>query len=134
MEFAGGPELVSELERNMRLDERVLKFITVKLDDRFDPEKEESLKASAASTSDEAEAGPVAASMDAEDWPEEVSEGKPEDDASQAEENRSILARHDRNPIIRHFQKGKESWPSGINDAHSIVARFAVSVSTLNSR
>ena len=86
MEFAGGPELVSELERNMRLDERVLKFITVKLDDRFDPEKEESLKASAASISDEAEAGPVAASVDAEDWPEEVSEGKPEDDASQAEE------------------------------------------------
>jgi small subunit ribosomal protein S6 len=40
MEFAGGPELVAELERNMRLDERVLKFITVKLEDRFDPEKE----------------------------------------------------------------------------------------------
>jgi small subunit ribosomal protein S6 len=41
MEYAGGPELVAELERNMRLDERVLKFITVKLEDRFDPEKEE---------------------------------------------------------------------------------------------
>jgi small subunit ribosomal protein S6 len=42
MEYGGGPELVAELERNMRLDERVLKFITVKLDDRFDPDKEES--------------------------------------------------------------------------------------------
>jgi small subunit ribosomal protein S6 len=42
MEYGGGPELVSELERNMRLDERVLKFITVKLEDRFDPDKEES--------------------------------------------------------------------------------------------
>ncbi|GLI35021.1 30S ribosomal protein S6 [Desulforhabdus amnigena] len=41
MEYAGGPELVAELERNMRLDERVLKFITVKLEDRFDPEKAE---------------------------------------------------------------------------------------------
>jgi small subunit ribosomal protein S6 len=41
MEFGGGPELVAELERNMRLDERVLKFITVKLEDRFDPDKEE---------------------------------------------------------------------------------------------
>ena len=41
MEYCGGPELVAELERNMRLDERVLKFITVKLEDRFDPEKEE---------------------------------------------------------------------------------------------
>ena len=39
-EYAGGPELVAELERNMRLDERVLKFITVKLDDQFDPEKD----------------------------------------------------------------------------------------------
>jgi small subunit ribosomal protein S6 len=41
MEYAGGPEMVAELERNMRLDERFLKFITVKLDDRFDPNKEE---------------------------------------------------------------------------------------------
>ncbi len=41
MEYAGGPELVAELERNMRLDERVIKFITVKLEDRFDPEKAE---------------------------------------------------------------------------------------------
>lgn len=40
MEYAGGPELVAELERNMRLDERVLKFITVKLEDTFDPDKE----------------------------------------------------------------------------------------------
>jgi small subunit ribosomal protein S6 len=45
MEYSGGPELVAELERNMRLDERVLKFITVKLDDRFDPQKEEARKA-----------------------------------------------------------------------------------------
>jgi small subunit ribosomal protein S6 len=41
MEYCGGAALVAELERNMRLDERVLKFITVKLEDRFDPEKEE---------------------------------------------------------------------------------------------
>ncbi len=42
MQYAGGPALVAELERIMRLDERVLKFITVKLDDRFDPAREES--------------------------------------------------------------------------------------------
>ena len=47
MEYAGGPELVAELERNMRLDERVLKFITVLLDERFDPAKEEARKAAA---------------------------------------------------------------------------------------
>lgn len=40
MEYAGNPELIAELERNMRLDERVIKFITVKLEERFDPEKE----------------------------------------------------------------------------------------------
>jgi small subunit ribosomal protein S6 len=45
MEYVGGPELVAELERNMRLDERILKFITVKLEDRFDPEREAARKA-----------------------------------------------------------------------------------------
>lgn len=50
MEYAGGPELVAELERNMRLDERVLKFITVLLDERFDPAKEEARQAAAAAT------------------------------------------------------------------------------------
>lgn len=48
MEYAGGPQLVAELERNMRLDERVLKFITVLLDERFDLAKEEARKAEAA--------------------------------------------------------------------------------------
>lgn len=47
MEYAGDPKLVAELERNMRLDERVLKFITVLLDERFDPIKEEARKAAA---------------------------------------------------------------------------------------
>lgn len=55
MEYAGGPELVAELERNMRLDERVLKFITVKLEDRFDPEKEEARKRAALTVSEEDE-------------------------------------------------------------------------------
>jgi small subunit ribosomal protein S6 len=41
MEFAGGSGLVAELERNMRLDERILKFITVMIQDRYDPQAEE---------------------------------------------------------------------------------------------
>jgi small subunit ribosomal protein S6 len=57
MEYGGGASLVAELERNMRLDERVLKFITVKLEDRFDPEKEkekeEALDGAAAPALDE---------------------------------------------------------------------------------
>jgi small subunit ribosomal protein S6 len=40
MEYAGGAQLVGELERNLRIDERILKFITVMLAERFDPEKE----------------------------------------------------------------------------------------------
>lgn len=56
MEYAGGPELVAELERNMRLDERVLKFITVLLDERYDPAKEEARKAAAPSFGEDEEA------------------------------------------------------------------------------
>jgi small subunit ribosomal protein S6 len=41
MEFASGPQITHELERNLRIDERVLKFITVKLDDRYETGKEE---------------------------------------------------------------------------------------------
>lgn len=40
MEYAGGPGLVAELERNLRIDERILKFITVMLEQRYDREKE----------------------------------------------------------------------------------------------
>lgn len=83
IEYAGGPELVSELERNMRLDERILKFITVKLDDRFDPEKEQALRASSPSASDETEEGSAAAVTASEDLDEEESEIRREDAASE---------------------------------------------------
>jgi small subunit ribosomal protein S6 len=45
IEYAAGPQLVAELERNLRIDERILKFITVLLEERFDPEKERERKA-----------------------------------------------------------------------------------------
>ncbi|MFZ0943745.1 MAG: 30S ribosomal protein S6 [Syntrophobacteraceae bacterium] len=48
MEYSGGPQLVAELERNLRIDERILKFITVMLEERFDPEKERERRAQAA--------------------------------------------------------------------------------------
>jgi len=44
MEFLGGSELPQELERNLKIDERVLRFITVKLDDRYEPGKDESIQ------------------------------------------------------------------------------------------
>jgi small subunit ribosomal protein S6 len=68
MEFAGAAGLVAELERNMRLDERVLKFITVKLADRYDPEAEPAKDPQAAPRfSDEEESyGPAAALIEEE--------------------------------------------------------------------
>jgi small subunit ribosomal protein S6 len=39
MDYLGPAALVSELERNLRLDEIILKYLTVKLADRVDPEK-----------------------------------------------------------------------------------------------
>jgi small subunit ribosomal protein S6 len=38
-DFCGGPHTVNELERNLKLDDRVLKYITVKIDEDVDPEQ-----------------------------------------------------------------------------------------------
>ncbi len=37
MDYIGSSDLVAELERNMRLDDRILKYLTVKLSDKLDP-------------------------------------------------------------------------------------------------
>lgn len=39
MDFCGGGALISEIERNFRIDDRVLKFMTVLLDNDVDPVK-----------------------------------------------------------------------------------------------
>ena len=44
MDYLGPADIVAEVERNLRLDERILAYITVKLADNVDPE---SLKAEA---------------------------------------------------------------------------------------
>ncbi len=74
MEYAGGPTLVSELERNLRIDERILKFITVMLEDRFDPEKERERIALAATVPYSEEEESEHASLD-----DEEDEEMPED-------------------------------------------------------
>ncbi len=38
MEYGAPGDVIQELTRNLRLDERVMKFITVKKDDEFDPQ------------------------------------------------------------------------------------------------
>ena len=44
MDYLGQAEVVSELERNMRLDDRILKYLTVKLADEVDPATVEAAK------------------------------------------------------------------------------------------
>ena len=46
MDYVGSSDLVSEIERTMRLDDRILKYLTVKLADKVDPEsiKEQELE------------------------------------------------------------------------------------------
>ncbi len=73
MEFGAGAQLVAELERNMRLDERVLKFITVKQQDFFDPAKELAPEAEEETAAEEATAAPESGA--AESSPEAQQEG-----------------------------------------------------------
>jgi len=37
LDFCGFPEAVTELERNLKLDDRILKFLTVRIDDDVEP-------------------------------------------------------------------------------------------------
>ncbi len=44
MDYLGQADVVAELERNMRLDDRILKYLTVKLADQVDPDTVEEEK------------------------------------------------------------------------------------------
>ena len=59
MDYCGGPGITAELERDLKLDDRVLKYQTVKLADEVDPEalvhKEEEAKEETAPTEVQAE-------------------------------------------------------------------------------
>ena len=44
MDYLGHADVVVELERNMRLDDRILKYLTVKLADQVDPATVEAAK------------------------------------------------------------------------------------------
>ena len=56
MDYVGSADIVSELERNMRLDDRVLKYLTVKLADQVDPESIEPEKSEPREQAEAAEA------------------------------------------------------------------------------
>jgi small subunit ribosomal protein S6 len=64
LDFAGSPESIAEIERLFKIDDRVLKYLTVKLADSCDPEavkeqlaREESVSASAEAEEEEEETG-----------------------------------------------------------------------------
>jgi len=59
-DYAAIPAAVTEIERILKIDDRILKFMTVKLSDTFDPaalEAEEAEKAAAAAAAHDAEEG-----------------------------------------------------------------------------
>jgi small subunit ribosomal protein S6 len=90
MEFAGGPRLVAELERNLRIDERILKFITVMLEERFDPEKEKERRAAQAAvvpfTEEEESVGVPLGAEDEEEMPEDFEVGGLKDEDEELED------------------------------------------------
>ncbi|MEE9532640.1 MAG: 30S ribosomal protein S6 [Syntrophobacteria bacterium] len=74
MDYVGSADIVSEIERNMRLDDRVLKYLTVKLADQVDPE---SIEPEKSEPPEEAEAAEV---------PEPEAAEAPEPEAAEAPE------------------------------------------------
>jgi small subunit ribosomal protein S6 len=85
MEYSGGSDMVAELERNLRIDERVLKFITVKLEDRFDAEKERERRAAAAAPAHEEQAE-AAKTASAEEGVEQEAAGELKEESAPAAE------------------------------------------------
>jgi small subunit ribosomal protein S6 len=89
MEYAGASALVAELERNMRLDERILKFITVKLEDRFDPEAEPAKEPKAPPVFADDEEGRLAAlALEAQTGEEDRGEAEEFEEADAEEEEK----------------------------------------------
>lgn len=83
MDYVGSADIVSELERNMRLDDRVLKYLTVKLADQVDlesiePEKSEPPEETESVETSEEEAQPPEAEESEEDKSSGVSSSNQE--------------------------------------------------------
>lgn len=83
MDYCGGPGITDELERDLKLDDRILKYQTVKLADDVEPQafvqKEEEAKEGTAATEDQAQ-----------EEEETAQEEKLESDTSDKEVNNGI--------------------------------------------
>ena len=94
MDYVGSADIVSELERNMRLDDRVLKYLTVKLADQVDPdsiepEKSEPQEKAEAAKAPEPEAAEAPEPEAAEASEPEAAEA-PEPEATEAPEPEEV--------------------------------------------
>jgi small subunit ribosomal protein S6 len=88
MDYVGSADIVSELERNMRLDDRVLKYLTVKLADQVDPESIEPAKPEPLEQAEAAEAPEPKAV----ETPEPEAAEAPEPEAAEAPEPEAVEA------------------------------------------
>ena len=105
MDYVGSSDIVSELERNMRLDDRVLKYLTVKLADQVDPESIEPEK------SEPTEQVEVAAApeLEAVATTEPEAAEAPEPEAAEAQEPETAEAPEPEEAESPEVQKSEES-------------------------
>ena len=105
MDYAGSAGIVSELERNMRLDDRVLKYLTVKLADQVDPDSIEPEKSEPQEQAEVAEA-PEPEAVEA---PEPEAVEAPEPEAVEAPEPEAVEAPEPEEVESPEVQESKES-------------------------
>ena len=94
MDYVGSADIVSELERNMRLDDRVLKYLTVKLADQVDPDSIEPEKSEPQEQAEAVEApepeAVEAPEPEAVEAPEPEAVETPEPEAVEAQEPEAV--------------------------------------------
>ena len=102
VDYAGFPAAVSEIERIFRIDDRILKYLTIKLADSCDPEavKEQLASAEPVQASDDPEearaepavAEPVGSSDESEEVKEEPAVAEPVESSDASEESKEEQA------------------------------------------
>jgi len=109
MDYVGSADIVSEIERNMRLDDRVLKYLTVKLADQVDPE---SIEPEKSEPPEEAVAAEVPES-EAAKVPEPEAAEAPEPEAAEVPESEAAEALEPGEAESPEVQESEESEKKG---------------------
>ena len=116
MDFVGSADLVAEIERNMRLDDRILKYLTVKLEDMVDPESleviepepPEETESAVTSEPEKVESPEVQESEEAESPEVQESEKAESPEVQESEEAESPEAQESEETKSTAAQKSKE--------------------------